>query len=713
MKLSGKLVAAAAVLGLVMLPTVASATSLTVTASGSAVTSMELDDVVTVTATSPIDTSGSISQSIAGVWSHESLQLTDPNSVIYPEGWALEATTDGENWDSIANIIDMSAVIGLRTVGDVKTSGNNNAFETKATADPVVTTTNFQGASGGDGYSVTFSSTKIFNVFHHDSSLRIDCHLKKTGESCYEGITQFTGYTTGNASEAYWYAKRSELWIQSMNADTNKGGLACVDFSSTPKMCVTPFVELGAVRTAHDLSVSTRIGNKIYIVNQNDWKLLCMDIAAGTACANNGFALPNNGASPNSGGSIDNYRYGRAASAGDGKVYWSTYNKLGCYDPATNDICGTATNISALGGQYPLFPVRNAAGALQGMCFFPTQQCINSSGTVVTPLPTALSNWMNAHPLPDWNTFNAGVWAEQSNKIYFEVGPSDTAGSDVYCFDYTTGAACAGFSGANVGQEIYAIVADPSIPNCLWTNGNQGQITSFNGTTGIQGCSLPYPVVEMPYNAIAPRMACDETGRVIKWESIKFNAPSGVSPSSLSVTILDASGAPITGWTDVHPSSTGVLDMSSLTVTETGTKATIQVNAGIGITAEELATLTAIVKFQAEDPQLCFNLTAVTSCPEFTPAPGDTSVPDGLIQITSISTSTSGTPLATGEQEKTLAGTNVDTVCPPTLMKQSLPELPTKDLADTGGDSYLGIMALLAALLVAGGTVVVIRSRRS
>jgi hypothetical protein len=317
-----------------------------------------------------------------------------------------------------------------------------------------------------------------------------------------------------------------------------------------------------------DIETSTRIGDKVYVINQSNWHLLCFDIKTASACETNGFPLPNNGTAAN------DYYWGRVSSAGDGKVYWTTWNKMGCYDPATNALCGPETNISNTTPQFPLFPVRSATGVLEGMCLFASKQCLDSNGAIVDVLPASLSTWMTSHPIPEWNTNDAGLWAELDNKIYLPVGPSNSAADDAYCFDFETDAACAGFSGVDVGAEIYAFVADPSIPNCMWTNGNKGKITTFNATTGLPGCSLEFPVVEMPYSALAPRMSCDETGRVLKWDTISFNIPAGLTASQLKVTVLNSSGVPIDGWKDLTPNSNGVLDMKALSVETSGTKPT-------------------------------------------------------------------------------------------------------------------------------------------
>jgi len=349
-----------------------------------------------------------------------------------------------------------------------------------------------------------------------------------------------------------------------------------------------------------------------------------------------------------------------------------------------------------------------------GMCLFDTKQCINGAGALVDVLPTALSSWMTDTPLPLWNTLNAGQWAEQNNRIYLNRGGYWYATRDVYCFNYTTGAACDGFDGTNVGNEIYSILSDPSVPNCLWTNGNSGQINTFNGKTGLLGCTQEVPLVEMPYSAIAPRLTCDDSNRLLNWGSIDFNVPEGISASQLKVTILDTNGNPISGWVDKTPNANGVIDMHSLSVAVSGTKPSLQVTAG-EIDQDLLARLTASVRFESGSPQLCFDLTASANCPDLTLDQGDLSVPDGLIQVSAVSLTSGGQAVAASEASTSLTGTNTGSVCAAKVYKETLPDVPDPEkplLPDTGGGTGIYALALLALFMTASGTWLVVRARR-
>lgn len=81
-----------------------------------------------------------------------------------------------------------------------------------------------------------------------------------------------------------------------------------------------------------------------------------------------------------------------------------------------------------------------------------------------------------------------------------------------------------------------------------------GKITTFNALTGVAGCSLDYPVVEMPYTAFAPRMACNKSGRVLTWDKISFNLPDGLIQAAAIST--NTAGETISA-SDVDASLTG------------------------------------------------------------------------------------------------------------------------------------------------------------
>jgi hypothetical protein len=692
---------ALAAIGTMVFASAASAApALSLTLNGSNVTTMASGDEIDVATGAPIAIQGTSSQAIGLSWSGQSLQLKDLASITQPEGWELQYSIDGVTWSTTAPS-DLTTVVAVRSVGNI-TSKGGNTFQTSTTSTLVATQSNFQGSSGGDGYDLTFAGDRVFNIFHHNASqIQLDCHIKSTGASCFGAVKNFPGYATSNTSSSYWDAASSKLYAMSKKTATNEFGVACIDFANNmnPVLCSTPFYVLDdGVATTNAFEAGARSGDIVWFIDSSDYNLLCFNVATATACPDNQTQLP---------GTSTASTFARVSVSGT-KVWYTTYDKFGCYDTVNNVNCdGNAPMSITPNKQYPPFPVRNASGTLQGYCLYLTQDCLDSNNTPFN-MPAGLNTFVSGTSLPTWNYDGAGQWAENDNKLYLNKGPSATASTNVYCHDFDTDAACAGFSGANVGTQIYSIHKDPSIANCMWTNGNDGQITTFNATTGEPGCTLAFPMVQMPYDAVVPRMACDETGRVLQWDKINFTIPSTIPTSDIRVTVLDTAGEPVTGWVDRTITSDGVLDMSALSVSQTGTRPTIQVSAGT-VDGALLDDITAVVKFHAGAPELCLTLKAAQVCPNVTPAQNDTSVPNGLIQATAVTTPVIGSPVGS-QTRKTINGTNTGNLCASTI---ALLQTPTpSSLANTGGD-FSGPLTAGIVLLLLGSLIAVSQRKKA
>jgi ribosomal protein L13 len=126
MRKFGKTLAAVIAVAIVGVPAAAMAadTTITVTKGGTTATTIQAGDTINVTNSSPIDVSGQLKQTLASVWSKESLQLTDTSSIVAPDGWSLEYQDTADNWSSTAPG-DLSTVTGIRAVGDVQSNGDN------------------------------------------------------------------------------------------------------------------------------------------------------------------------------------------------------------------------------------------------------------------------------------------------------------------------------------------------------------------------------------------------------------------------------------------------------------------------------------------------------------------------------------------------------------------------------------------------------------
>jgi hypothetical protein len=184
--------------------------------------------------------------------------------------------------------------------------------------------------------------------------------------------------------------------------------------------------------------------------------------------------------------------------------------------------------------------------------------------------------------------------------------------------------------------------------------------------------------------------------------------------------VLDTSGSPITGWTDLSITSGGVLDISSLSVSQSGTSPTIQVQAG-SVDGALLDDITGVVKFESSAPELCLVLKAAQVCPSVTPDPTDTSVPNGLIQSIAVTTPAAGNSVGS-EFNATIAGTNTGSVCAPTIALMSITRqsasvptsaAPSLLLATTGANPIVGAVIFgSAATLAISGSLLLWKRRR-
>lgn len=718
-------------------PLAAFATShLSLTVGGNQITSIQAGNNIDAVLDGPILTVGQTSQRLSAMWSPASLQLKD-NNITYPAGWGLEYTVDGISWTQTAPQ-DLTTVVGIRTSGNV--SATDVLVLTSAT--PVSVTSGFSGSSGGDGLNLIFAGDRVFNIFHHNSSLVIDCHLTSDGSACHSPATKtFTGYYTGNASQGYWDNANKKLYAQTAKLVSSswKLGVTCVDYStlSNPVLCSTPWIELGSTSNtfgsaANDLGTSAQLGTKIYIPNAKDSKMMCFDMATSAACPSNGFQLPNAGV----GGATE---FGRA-SAIDGRIYFATYGYIGCFDPSASSGAGALCNSASTGiaenthaSQYPLIPIRDSAGVLTSVCFLPTQQCMTpDTNTAVsnagsTGLPSVLITWETNTPVPAWNTFNAGMWAEQGNKLYLNQGPSASATGSVYCFDFTTSAACSGFGtngvASGVGVEIYFIQNDPTVANCLWTIGNTGVIRTFNGLTGAVGCSLAHPLADVSFSTSVTRLSCSGTMRTASWNSVVVSpGNSGIALSDMRVSVLNSSGQAITNYVDLTPNGSGAIDLTQLTTLQTGATPTFRLSDwSSSPTPGALTQVQTTINSTVETPQLCFALVAVQSCPNVTLPQGDTSVANGLLRTKVLSTPTSG-PAMEQVEDRTLNGTNTSATCTPYLASfvpppsNTVSTQPNSTLPSTGVNQtsiFLTLIVGLLAMSIGFAGVSISRLRRS
>ena len=69
--------------------------------------------------------------------------------------------------------------------------GGSTTYSATATI-PTPVPSQFAGSAGGDGWAVAPNATEVFNVFHHQSTLQVNCHLKSNAAPCWAGPETIT-----------------------------------------------------------------------------------------------------------------------------------------------------------------------------------------------------------------------------------------------------------------------------------------------------------------------------------------------------------------------------------------------------------------------------------------------------------------------------------------------------------------------------------------
>ena len=713
-----------AALSLAFIPTMAQAvaTTLDVQNGGNAAVDLEAGDTLDVTVAGPIAKTGAATHELYSTWSTQSLalaisDLSDPGAdLTWPEGWTLEYTLDGTTWIdwSVTAPTDALDIIAIRSLGDVNTVGENMF---KTTSDGALRAASFSGSGGGDGYNVAIGDNTVFNMYHHaEGTATVQCHTF-TGDLCSTSELAIDGYSTNHGSAVYSDDESGKVYGFVMRDSDSHFGVLCFDFSVEPAVgCgFTELETVGAVEgDKQDIGSSSQDGDIIWSISGQGGELLCFNMATGTACPDNGWST----------GASDYAMDTGRVTAVDGLVFYTLGSTFACYDPAIDGRCAASGNHTLLDteNRHAPLPVEDTAGNFIGACDIFTEYCIDSSGGYFA-MDSDLQAFFDAQDdISQLANQNAAQFAYVDNRFYYltQDVPAESLSENpsqesetwtfygVNCYDFATEAACAGFDGLNREgiTRVYTVSSDSQTPGCVWVNSDSGTIVPLDAETGEIGCDLGNPIVELPYDAVTPRMSCIEDGRVTAWESITVNVPAGVVMADVRVSFYDSEGNAVDSYIDLTPDSNGFVDLSGLTSEDTGTQPSIRIDAGD--VSDALADeITATVTFVAEDPQLCFALDADNYCETNVGNPTPGSVPDGIVAGTSITRPNVGTDVGSAQTSE-LPGLNASETCPSSALEI---DLPIAQLASTGIDA--GNIAIAGfAVLAAGGAAVVANRRR-
>ena len=339
-----------------------------------------------------------------------------------------------------------------------------------------------------------------------------------------------------------------------------------------------------------------------------------------------------------------------------------------CFDSTTLAPCTGSWPVSISGNQKtPLAPHTDAAGTIDGICW--DGGCFDLTG--------ATTAWVNPFSLGAGNWASHAISGAISGSRYFWVGTDQYA---VECFDYSTDARCANFPIQYPGyfNIMYTVRQDPENPSCMWVNSDGGQIRIFDAFSGADECTAN-PVITLQPSSFAPRFTCSTNDSIDEWRTLELTGLGGTgTPTTVALTVRNAQGDPVPGWTS-RPVQVGVpLDMTGLDVTLSGSRPTFSFAFG-GVTGGNITTATIALDYTGKGPELCVRTTLdahASLCPVLVGLDGH--LIDGMAPSTPF----------TVRRQFTI-GTDPG-LCPENIVPQTVPGTPRSLTASlTGTDGLL------------------------
>jgi GDSL-like Lipase/Acylhydrolase family len=440
---------------------------------------------------------------------------------------------------------------------------------------PVPPASNYASSGGGDGWAVALSSTQVFNVFHHQSTLVVACHNQSDGSDCWspETIKDGSGdnFATSGQPGMYLNQTSGKLWVYATRTSDGTAGAVCID-TAQAAASTDPFCGFVALTPAGQgpldpagisgLSGPMQVGNRLYSFNyvngQNvsgaENELLCFDVSTDQACAGQPFAV-NIGP-----GNVSDSGFPSPATAAIADQIIIPLNinggsRLACFDDSTHSACAGSWPVT-LSFTYPSvdgspYPMLDSTGHLTGFCL-PTgvDQCYAPTGSSLST-PTGMSGVIGGSS--PWN----GPAFVLGPRVYVPNGNAN----QVQCFDYATDASCASFpkSFNNLGY-LYTVNADPERPTCIWVNADNGsaQIQNFDAYTA-GGCGQG-PIRVLASSLVVPQPVCVPNSYV----SLQVLAPPPSTYTSGTVTFEDPDGNQIAGTPVETLDSSGTVNLTGL-----------------------------------------------------------------------------------------------------------------------------------------------------
>ncbi len=563
-----------------------------------------------------------------------------PGSLKVPPGWTPSWSTDGTTFTATD---PGAATTSVRATDPAATSGG-----TGVRADLLPPVQAASRSTGGDGFTPILHRTasgdvEAWNIYHHTGPAAplVVCNDLSSGRPCAGGpwprpLNTATGpLGTGNTGNVFTPLTpqyvldpaRPDVVYYPATAD-GAVGVGCLDMGARANCGFVPLLASGGTPSSADgLAGIVAVGGNAYGVASTG-QVLCMDLAARTPCAGQPFAaiVPPNHDLPNT----PNALYQGSAVVADGKVFassapvnGSTVNggpALGCFDPATKDVCAGWSGPHPAGPAsaytYNAFAAYDTAGHASAVCTADTGGsgtfCYALDGTPADAPATGLDA-LGAASL----VFNPEVVTAGGDvRSYFAVWGGPYPG-DTVCYSWTHAAPCAGFPavaghpGVNGGATRDYGYSYDATTGCLIGLGDAGVLFSMDPASAHSPCVHSGASVDLRPDAFY----CDgATGHVqgytrARLENIDL---AHADRDASTVTVSDTGGAVL-----ARPAlpADGVIDLSGFSAAD-HPSLTVTVQLVLTDTSDFTSThhpaLTAA--FQGDDPQVCLRTVAADDC---------------------------------------------------------------------------------------------------
>lgn len=428
---------------------------------------------------------------------------------------------------------------------------------------PATPGSSFQGDAGGDGFNIAHANGHVYNVFHHEYSVRVNCHDELTAELCsYNGtswpIEVSSEIGTGMYSYAFINTAETRLYVWAVDRGTS-GGIQCMELSDgsdcgyqvLSEVHVDGDNQIVPLGTNYyvDWGSGAAIGNHVYTAFADlagqTW-LACFDLKREEPCEE--AAYQTSTLIPGVAANELSLFSGPHTIAYGKLVYTDFYNfetsisVVDCWDSETLEVCEGSWPVEDV-NQSSWMPILNTSGKIVTLCSLGETTCIDSKtgDSVETP----------AHLEGISATLDLGAFIGNSvivGKRVVTIGSGvNGEGDEILCFNYSsTEVTSCGSLDLPDTAFLYSLDKDPNRPTCIWINADEGesQITNFDVLTMQTGCSgsLRTSLIQLSTKS----EACDVTN----WKSLTIKSPA--SWDSATVSVKDVNGDALPGGESIE-----------------------------------------------------------------------------------------------------------------------------------------------------------------